>query len=238
MATTQSTDATTQSTDHSKAGITPGIAIAGILLGIGSLWYLFAEAIAAAGFPGYSYANNFISDLGVPEVGVVFEGRHLDSQLAIVMNAGFLGQALAVTLAGVLLWWSLPAGRGRNLTLVFAIVHSFGIALVGLVHGSPANNDAGFMVYHGLGAGMAILGGNALAILAGRTTFRSLLGPTLSRVSIWLGVCGLLSEVVTFVSKQNGVVDGLGLSERGGVYSIMVWQLIVAAVVLRARRVR
>ncbi len=38
--------------------------------------------------PGYSYARNDISDLGVPERGVL-QGRVLDSPLHAVMNAGF-----------------------------------------------------------------------------------------------------------------------------------------------------
>ncbi len=55
---------------------------------IGPLWCLATEAITASAFPGYSYARNDISDLGVPERGVL-QGRVLDSPLHAVMNAGF-----------------------------------------------------------------------------------------------------------------------------------------------------
>ncbi len=42
----------------------PGLSIAWIA---GPLTYLILEAVAAAAFPHYSYAQNFISDLGIPD---------------------------------------------------------------------------------------------------------------------------------------------------------------------------
>lgn len=66
---------------------------------IGPLWYLVCEAITATGFRGYSYASNYISDLGVPERGML-DGRILDSPLHNVMNAGFIGE-------GILFLWGL-----------------------------------------------------------------------------------------------------------------------------------
>lgn len=207
------------------------IGIASTSMGVGALWYILAEAIAAFGFPGYSYSYNYISDLGIPETGI-FEGRVIDSQLAMVMNAGFLGQGLTMAFSGVLLFWSLPRLKMKGLFLALTVFYSFGIALVGLVHGSPINAAAGFMVFHGLGAMLAIGGGNAIAILAGARTLRPLLGPRLSRASITLGCVGLLSMVVHLVTKTAGVVNGLGVSERISVYTILAWQILFAVKIM------
>lgn len=40
--------------------------------------YVVSEAVAAAAFPGYSYATNYISDLGIPQVETS-GGRAIDS---------------------------------------------------------------------------------------------------------------------------------------------------------------
>lgn len=207
------------------------IGISSTLMGLGALWYILAEAVAAFGFHDYSYSYNFISDLGIPEAGL-FEGRAIDSRLAIVMNAGFLGQGLMMTFGGTLLFWSLPPSRRRGVFLALTVLHGFGVALVGLVHGSPINQAAGFMIFHGLGAMLAIGGGNAAVILAGARTLRPLLGPGLSRTSIILGCAGLLSVAVHLVTKMAGFVNGLGLSERLAVYTILAWQILFAAKIL------
>lgn len=204
------------------------IGVSSTLMGVGALWYLIAEAIAAFGFPGYSYSSNYISDLGIPEAAE-FYGRAIDSRLSIVMNAGFLGQGLMMILGGTLLFWALPPLRAKGLFLTLAVLHGFGVALVGLVHGSPVNEAAGFMVFHSLGAMLAIGCGNAAVILAGVRTLRPLLGPRLSRASIILGCVGLLSVVIHLVTTIAGFVNGLGVSERLAVYSILAWQILFAA---------
>lgn len=168
-----------------------------------------------------------VSDLGIPEAGL-FEGRPIDSKLATVMNAVFLGQGIMMVLAAVLLYWSLPRLRNRGLFLTLAVLYAFGIALVGLVHGSAANEATGLLFFHGLGAMFAILCGNALLILAGISTFRPLLGVPFSRLSIALGCIGLIAVVVHMVTKSAGVVNGLGLSERASVYTIVGWQMMIA----------
>ncbi|MDQ0710284.1 putative membrane protein [Arthrobacter woluwensis] len=145
----------------------PAVRAAAVLFVLAACWYLFCETIAALGFPGYDYARNYISDLGVP-AGGVFEGRAMESRLAEVMNAGFIGEGLLITLAVVALL-AADAGRRRRRGALFALllVHSAGIAVVGLVHGSPENAANGLMLFHGLGAVAAIGAGNAAALVAG-----------------------------------------------------------------------
>ena len=108
----------------------PAVRAAGVLFLLAPCWYLFCETIAALGFPGYDYARNYISDLGVP-AGGVFEGRAMESRLAEVMNAGFIGEGLLITLAVVALL-AADAGRRRRRGALFVLllVHSAGIAVV------------------------------------------------------------------------------------------------------------
>lgn len=214
-----------------------GVGIAATLMGVGALWYLVTEAVSAIGFPGYSYSHNYISDLGVPVPGV-FRGRAIDSRLANVMNAGFLGQALMIALAGVVLWWSLPQGRQRSGVLALALVHSFGISLVGLVHGGPANADAGLAAFHVGGALMAIVGGNALVFLAGTRALRPLLTPWFGRVSAVLSVFGIASLVTLAVTSSSGTIllFDYGVWERASVYTITAWQLLFAVLTMSKLR--
>ncbi|MFJ3957229.1 DUF998 domain-containing protein [Arthrobacter sp. NPDC090010] len=207
---------------------------AGVLFILAPCWYLFCEMVAALGFPGYDYARNYISDLGVPAGGVL-EGRAMDSRLAEVMNAGFIGEGLLITL-GVVLLIASGAGRSRRFGVLAALllVHSVGIAVVGLVHGSPANVANGLMAFHGLGAVAAIGAGNAAALVAG-------LGDALSShdavrhravyrtVSTVLGAAGFLFAVLLVTHFQ--LPDGVW--ERGSVYTIIAWQLLTGVVLLR-----
>ena len=96
-------------------------------------FYLAAESVSARAWtaPGYSYAGNWISDLGAPAVEV-FHGRAVNSPLHAVMNAAFLADGLLFLLGAILL---ARAARGpsAHLFLVFALAHSLGMLLVGLV---------------------------------------------------------------------------------------------------------
>jgi hypothetical membrane protein len=114
-----------------------GAAVAWI---VGPLTYLILEAIAAAAFPHYSYARNFISDLGAPA-----------SPDASLMNAAFCVQGTLFLLGAALL------DRGR-LFLALAVANAAGNVLIAIFHSGVAA--------HAVGAVLAIVGGNA-AILAG-----------------------------------------------------------------------
>lgn len=210
------------------AGTAPASRVAAVLWIIGPLWYLVAEGVTALAFPGYSYADNYISDLGVPERGVL-DDRVLDSPLHAVMNAGFVGEGVLFLIGLVL----LLRHRGRNgwvvAAAVLGAVHSAGIIVVGLVPGSPANVDNGLIFWHGLGAVAAIGGGNLVAIIAGRALG---LPRAISRVGQLLGALGFVSAalLVTHTLLPDGVW------ERGAVCTFMVWQLIAGISLLARRR--
>ena len=65
--------------------------------------YLLLEAVAAAGFePAYSYANNYISDLGVTGRELV-HGRMIDSPRANLMHTAFYLQGILFLLGALLI---------------------------------------------------------------------------------------------------------------------------------------
>ncbi len=199
---------------------------------LGPAIYLAAEAISAAAWksPRYSYATNWISDLGSATAGV-FQGRELNSPLHAVMNSGFIVQGLLFGIATVLLSRTI-SGRSR-FTAVTGVVTMIGYILVGTFHGSLQAQQSGTLALHFTGATLAIVGGNVLALVLGihwrKTPETRLIG----LVSIVLGAFGLVSVVALFLTFGAGLPSGA--IERGSVYTIVIWQLAVAAALLRSR---
>lgn len=208
----------------------PLLWISGVLWIIAGLWYLLAETIAAAGFPRYSYAMNYISDLGVPGFGNL-DGRELDSRLHTVMNAGFVGEGLFALLAAIVLSATLPRRKSLGLLAIVA-VHAAGITIVGLVPGSPENAANGLMNFHGLGAVLAIGAGNFAAILAGAWITRGLLPSSVRIAAIAFGVVGFTGA--TLLANKIGLPDGVW--ERTAVYAIILWHLLLGTALLHKAR--
>lgn len=206
------------------------LAAATFLLGL--TIYLAAEAITAAAWksPRYSYANNWISDLGSATSGV-FQGRELNSPLHVVMNSGFIVQGILFGIATVLLSRTI-SGR-RTFTAVTGVVTMIGYILVGTFHGSLQAQQNGTLPLHFTGATLAIVGGNVLALVLGihwrKTPETRLIG----LVSIVVGAFGLVSVVALFLTFDAGLPSGA--IERGSVYTIVIWQLAVAVALLRNR---
>jgi hypothetical membrane protein len=216
---------------------TPALVAAGLWGAAGVVWLAF-EAITASAFPGYSYATNYISDLGVPEVAV-FEGRAIDSPLSALMNTAFIAQGLLL-LGGVVL--ALHASRGirgggRRWILSIATIHAVGMLLVGVFHGSQVNAESGLLLLHVLGAALAIVTGNVTAILIGSGS-RHAGAPSWYRVaSIALGIVGLVSLVMLIVTGSTSLVTlPEAVWERGSVYTIVGWELVTAVSLLAAAR--
>ena len=165
-----------------------------------------SEAVAACAFrQHYSYLGNFISDLGVP-------GAH--SPLAWLMNVGFCVQG-SLFFAGAL------AFRRTGLVPVCAATNAVGNVVIAFFHSGS--------VPHAVGAVLAIVGGNAALLAAS-----SIVAGWHRRVSIGLGVFGLLSFVVFVIDLHNPTLP-LGLVERCSVYSITGWQLVTGASLLSRR---
>ncbi|MFD5513267.1 hypothetical protein ACFWIB_36740 [Streptomyces sp. NPDC127051] len=77
--------------------------------------WVVAEAIAAAAWtdPAYSYATNYISDLGVPDCGTRFQGRDICSGLLSEALVGVSARTAGVfERGGVYSWlvWGVVTG--------------------------------------------------------------------------------------------------------------------------------
>ena len=213
---------------------TLAIVAAAILFIVMGVEYLVVEAVAASAWqtPAYSYASNFVSDLGAPDCST-FQGREICSPLHTVMNAGFIAQGALFVVASFLLMRLVSAGRARNVYLAIALIYAVGMVLVGYFHGSTEATENGTIVYHYLGAFMAILGGNVAAIVAGFQWRRLGMPRWFGLASIALGVIGLAGAVV--LGTTFGVLPP-GIPERVSVYTITAWQILTGIVLLLGLR--
>ena len=179
------------------------------------LAYLTLEAVAAEAFrPRYSYARNFISDLGIPSD---------DSPLAWLMNTAFCVQG-TLFLVGAILTVRAVAPRKALVFVTFAGANAVGNLLIAAFHSGPAARAEGTAWVHAVGAVLAIVGGNA-AILAGSRVVNG----WHRKVSVALGAFGLLSFMLFVIELKGSSALPLGVWERCSVYSITAWQLLTAA---------
>jgi len=215
---------TSASSTHQRSPIL-GFTGAAITLIAAALEYVVTEVITASAWktPVYSYASNWISDLGAPDCST-FQGRVVCSPLHDVMNTGFIASILLLRLF---------SGASRYVSLVLALIYSIGIMLVGSFHGSTAATANG--TFHYLGAFMAIVGGNIAAIVTGFLWKRL-------EMPRWYGS---ISIVLSFLGIACGVVLGTtigrippGIPERASVYTILLWQLLTGIVLLVGVRQR
>ncbi len=212
-------------------------------VGAAALWigaggaYLALEAIAAAGFrPHYSYAHDYISDLGVAPRSV-FQGRMIDSPFAYLMNTAFYLQGTCFLLGAILMVRAVGSRKAR-LFLTLAAANAVGNILVGTIHGGPIAEVDGMAWVHRLGAGLAIAGGN-IAILAGSALARNAGAKQWYRAaSLGLAVLGLGSFTMLIADSQIAAISVLpdGVWERASVYSIIAWQTLTAGYLVRLSR--
>jgi hypothetical membrane protein len=189
-----------------------------------ALVFFISEAIAAASVSApYSYAANYISELGVPG----------STPLAWLMNLGFWLQGILFLAGAVLASRDSATGR-RRLFVVLVAMTALGDVLVATFHGNAlAAGDTNAAALHWWGALLAILGGNA-AIIAGSSVVAGLVKTGWYRaVSVSLAVLGYLS--LLFVGHAVGQLHP-GLWERGAVYPIFVWQMLSAVLLIARRR--
>lgn len=211
---------------------------AGALFVLAGVQYAVLEYAAAAAWrnPPYSYAVNFISDLGNPVPGDVYDGRVIDSPLHLVMDIAFIAQGALFIAASVLLLGGVKAGRLERVLLGLAIAHGVGVILVGLFHESSAALHNGVIVVHGIGAAAAIIAGNLIPIVLG--AYGGQLGAPrwLRTASAALGILGLAAFVLLQVDRPLYDSDG-GVPERIAVYTILAFEVMLGLILLaRPRR--
>jgi hypothetical membrane protein len=202
-----------------------------VVLVVNAVQWVANEAITAAAWtnPPYSYATNYISDLGVPDCGAQFQGRDICSPQHSVMNMSFILEGILFA-TGVVLLSRLVTGRARRVLITLAIAHGVGMVLVGLFHGSPDGPSLGLVIHVGA-AGVGILCANVIAIMSG--ALRSLGLPRAYRAfGVAVGALGLISVALVGVSTSTA-----GVFERGGVYSWLLWS-VVTGILLLVRHLR
>jgi hypothetical membrane protein len=186
---------------------------------VAAVGYLILEAIAAAGSaPAYSYAHNYISDLGVSAI----------SPRSCVMHAAFYLQGVLFFL-GAWLIVGVPERPRARIFLGLITANSIGNIAIAVAHSGNV---------HRAGAGLAIVGGNA-AILAGSALITTIGGWRWYRyISKLIATLGLLSLLMLMINSATATANLLpnGAWERGSVYSITAWQLLTAACLLSVSR--
>lgn len=161
--------------------------VAAALWILGAAGYFAAEALAAAALPGYRYDADYISTLGNPAV----------SPRAAWMNAAFILQGLCFAAAALL---ATRRSRRHRWFSAFAAANGIGNISIAIVHSGQGHT------WHVIGAGLAIIGGNAAALL---------------------GLTGLAALLVTVFGPAQ-----IGAWERAAVYPIFAWQLMTAGYLL------
>jgi hypothetical membrane protein len=199
--------------------------------------YLVTEAITAAAWthPRYSYAENYVSDLGVTGPREAFLEHDIYSPLAPVMNAGFIADGLLALLATILIV-RFRAGRRAKAIWILSALLAAGITLVGVFHGSKLSQQAGTIGFHFLGAPVAIIAGNVITILAGTGATALGLSPRLRRPLIILGITGIAALAAEIVITGGVPSFPAGICERLAVYAVLASQLIRGLGAIGVRR--
>jgi hypothetical protein len=117
--------------------------------------------------------------------------------------------------------------------LLLTATNAVGNFLVGIVHGfSPLWND-GYEWLHGLGAFLAICGGNAAIVVGSIVVGRAVWARWYRPVGAMIGVAGLVfAAMLQTYSRWAPDFAHLGLVERACVYTIMTWQVFTGIVLL------
>jgi hypothetical membrane protein len=199
--------------------------VGAIALIAGPVLFGACEAISAWAWrdPTYSYARNWISDLGVPDPGT-FQGRVIDSPLDWVMNTGFALGGLALLLGVIAVTGRVRRRRTRSAALVLGVAAGLGYVLVGLTHTSTAAAADGTIILHFTGAFLAILGGNTLALVLGVHWWRRPGTRFLGRTAALLGALGLLAAITLIVTATSTSAPN-GLIERVAVYTLLLFEI-------------
>ncbi len=204
---------------------------AGLWFAAGVL-YLATEAAAAFAFsPAYSYRFDYISDLGVPVCGTVYQGVAICSPWHALMNGDFVVQGLLFLAAAVAVSRAIRT-PARAAFLACAALNCVGNGLVGLFPETDPAQVAGVVRIHVLGAFLAIVFGNATALLSAWTLRELRLGRLHRTLSIALPIVAALALALLAGGPAATGALGHGVFERISVYTITFWQLLSAACVM------
>lgn len=190
--------------------------VAGIVLIIGSLYYVIAEAISAAFFNASifnTYIFHTISELGIPNG---------NSPLFFLMNSAFILIGLTL-IFGYFYRFRDYIVKRKILCSVFALITAFGVIIVGLIHGGNPLTSG----YHTFGAVMAILGGNILLVIIAKSMDNF---DRYQKITLALGIFGIIIFWVMFFNMESLYMP---VFERLSVYTLIVWCFLTGIYLLK-----
>jgi hypothetical membrane protein len=201
--------------------------------------YLVTETVAALAWtnPRYDYLHDYVSSLGVPGPLSHAFGQTMNSPLAAVMNTGFILYGVLIALAGALLLRP-RAGARTVILLVLAVGFGIGGILLGLVPGSQHSVDTGAIVYHSLGAQLAIIAGNTMAILAAAFRRQLNISRPVAVIAMSLGTMGVISMAAFLIDVRAQINFLIGVFERGAIYPFVATQIILGLGLIRRQSLR
>lgn len=199
----------------------------GVLLIVAAIVFFAGEAIAANAWhgPAYSYARNWISDLGVVD-HIAFDGTLIDSPAAWALNSAWIVNGL-LALAGVSLLRRVRSTRTGVAAFVFTVGYTIGLITIAFFHEAPA----WMFPFHLVGALMAIAGGNVAVTLYGIHALQVQRSRPGAVTLVILGTLGFTATVL----QQFIPTDLVGVFERFAAYPVLTAQLVIGiAIAARA----
>lgn len=205
---------------------------------VGAVLWLFcvqffaAELITSSAWPfPYSWANNYISDLGAIHCAFAGNGPSPDANSVCspwhaLINLSFVIQAILIAGGAIMNRGLLSAKPSRLLTVLVFIFTSIGYAGIGLVP-----NDVNLPI-HFAAAAIAFFGGAAAMILLGITL--AFQNPSSKGSSLFTVACGVLAFVTTICFASN-ITFGMGIGgiERVAFYPFSLWLILAGLKILR-----
>lgn len=185
------------------------IKAAGVILFVGAIQFTFASLISEALYPGYSEANNYISDLGV-----------WGNASAPIFNVSIIISGIATVISAYLLKRALP----RRLFPFFLALAGVGSLIVGFF---PENTFLvnGLPIVHTVGAFMAFVFGAASALSSYKVT-----KIPFNYISVLLRLTSLVAFGLLFTTGLLGL--GGGTMERLVAYPNLFWTIGFAGYII------
>lgn len=190
-----------------------------VLLGVGVVQFVAANAIVQTQYSGYSLLTNYISDLG----------NTATSPWHVVFNVSIAVLGLCAFVAVLLAWTGFPRGATRIVGLPLLLLASVAAILVGAFPENvnpPVHDLVSLLVF--------LPGGLALLILAiGMSPDTSWVGGR--TYSAFLGAVTLVSLAYYVPTQASHTTWDPGLIERLIVAPILIWGFGVAVHLARLR---
>ncbi|MCS3779682.1 DUF998 domain-containing protein [Tsukamurella ocularis] len=209
-----------------------------------TLIYFLTELIVARQWPRpYSWTDNMISDLGVPEClgdlsrdgGLAVSDRFVCSPWHPLMNTAFVTVGALGIAAAIAVRPLLPRPWDRA-AVALATINGVALACVGIFPGSAGEFPGGpgtRIVVHPIAAYVEHVSGMALMALAATVLLRSR-----PRLALFTTACIAISGLAALVIPWANPL-GAGGTERAAIDPFLWWRCVLGvAVLVVAQRVR